>query len=447
MKTKTFVGLMEEIPLLTLRQRKQLQKRLDEPNGQQQKRLNFSETPVGSKTRQQEDRLSPIINLLYDAVLNDGQWQGIAAAIAKAFDSTSVVLKICGGPLGPQLTSVTDNLRISAREQSWADHWHRNDLWVERSALLDTGQVFTSRSLMPDAQFERTGFYQDWTRRLDIYHMVGVLFPSGHGETGVLGVHRIRAADPYGEADRRQLYALFPHVRRALALGDRLRESELAQSASLEALERIETGVLVVDASCTVLYANRAAEWLLESSLEIRVQGQRLGIDDPSLNNRLARLIREAEQTAAGRVHLPSPAMAVARSDRLPITLLVAPWRATWAPADIAQPAAMIFIRDPEISASATNQTLRELFGLTRAEAVIATAIGEGQSPERIAAALGVGLGTVHTHLKKALAKTGTSRQGALAALVARSVAGISIPAVPLPVRERPRDKPSANRS
>lgn len=447
MKAETFVGLMEDIPLLTLRQRKQLKKRLDEQHGQKrtlasteprthtslaspqkaEKSLGFRGTPVRPKTARQEDQLNPVINLLYDAALNDDGWQAIATAIAKAFSSTSVVLKICGGHLEPQLTSVTDNLRISAREQSWADHWHRNDLWVERSALLDMGQVFTSQSLMPDVQFERTGFYQDWTRRLDIYHMVGVLFPTGHGETGVLGVHRARAADPYGEADRRQLSALFPHVRRALGLRDRLRESALPQSAALGALERIDTGVLVVDASCTVLYANRAAEWLLESGREIRTQGRRLRIDDPGLNNQLARLVREAEQTAAGHAHLPRPAMAVARSGRLPVTLLVAPWRATWASADIAQPAAMIFICGPETSGSAAGQTLRELFGLTRAEAVIAAAIGEGRSQEHIAAALGVGLGTVHTHLKKALAKTGTNRQGALAALVARSVAGISI--------------------
>lgn len=373
-----------------------------------------------------EDRLGPVVDLLYDAALDEVRWQGFATAVADAFASTSAVLKTCGGPLGPQLASVTDNLRISTQEQSWADHWHRNDLWVERSAQLELGQVFTSQSLMPDAQFERTGFYQDWTRRLDIYHMVGVLFPTGHGETGVLGVHRARAAGPYGEADRRALETLCPHVRRALTLRDRLGKTALAQSAALAALERIETGLLVVDACCTVLYANRAAEQLLESSREIRTQAQRLRIDDPGLNNRLARLVREAVRTAAGESHLPGTAIAVARPGRLPVTLLVSPWRATLAPADIAQPAAMIFIRDPEASGSATGQTLRELFGLTRAEAAIAVAIGEGQSLEHIATALGVGLGIVRTHLKKALDKTGTSRQAALAALVARSVAGIS---------------------
>lgn len=373
-----------------------------------------------------EDRLGRVVELLYDAALEDANWAAVASAVADAFGSPSAVLKTYDRELNPQLESATDNLRIGTREQSWAEHWHRHDLWVERSSLLDKGDVFTSQRLIPDAQFERTGFHQDWTRRLDIYHMVGVLFPGSNGGVGVLGVHRPRASGAYGEADCRQLKALFPHVQRALGLRLRFRDAALAQNAALDALDRIDTGVLVVDESGWVLYASRAAEQLLRSERDIRASGGRFRIDDPGLNDRLARLIREAVQTAGGKAQLPGAALAIPRVGRLPVTLLVSPWRAAWTPLDVGRPAAMIFLRDPERSESASAQTLRELFGLTRAEAAIALAIGQGQSLEQIAALSGVGIGTVRTHLKRALTKTDTHRQATLAALVARSVAGIS---------------------
>jgi len=377
-------------------------------------------------TRRHEDRLGFVLEQLYDAAVDDSKWQGLAAAIAQAFDSTSAVIKTYGGPQAPELSSVTGNLQVSAREQAWSDHWHRNDLWFEHAVPLGMGHVFISQDLMTDAQLERTGFYQDWIRGLDIHHMAGVLFPAGQGETGVLGVHRARGASPYGEADRRQLQALFPHVRRALGLRNRLRRTALAHSAALQALERIDMGVLVLDARRTVLYANGAAEQLLRSTRELRMQGPQLCLADAHLDGQLARHVREASETAEGTAHLPGAALALPRPQRLPITLRVSPWRATWAPADVARPAALVFIRDPEASPSSAGQTLRELFGLTRAEAAVAVAVGEGRSPEQIAAGLGVGLGTVRTHLNQALAKTATGRQGALAALVARSVASMA---------------------
>ena len=65
---------------------------------------------------------------------------------------------------------------------------------------------------------------------------------------------------------------------------------------------------------------------------------------------------------------------------------------------------------------------LRELFGLTRTEGVVAAALGRGASLEDIAVNMGIGLSTVRSHLKRILAKTGTHRQAEAAALLARSI-------------------------
>lgn len=347
--------------------------------------------------------------------------------IAQAFDSTSAVFKTCGSPFGAQVESVTDNLLLPSSEQSQAEDWHRNGLWVERPMSLETGAVFAGQQLTTDPQLERTVVYQHWTRRLDVFCIVGVLFPADKGNTGVLSVHRTGATGSFGDADLRQMRVLLPHMRRALGLRHRSRKTALEQSVALQAMGCIEAGILVVDASCTVLYANRAAKQILRSGREICMQGQRLQIEDPNLGNRLARLVREAMEKAARKTQLPGAALPVLRPGRLPITLLVSPWRVASAPMGLDQPAAMIFIRDPENSVSTAGEILRGLFGLTRTEAAIALAISQGHSPARIAADLCVGLGTVRTHLNQVLAKTATARQGALAALVARSVAGIAL--------------------
>ena len=85
------------------------------------------------------------------------------------------------------------------------------------------------------------------------------------------------------------------------------------------------------------------------------------------------------------------------------------------------RPAVLLFIRDPEAPLAVAR--LRELFGLTRTEAAVAAALARGQSLEDIAVQRGIGLGTVRTHLKRILAKTGTHRQAQAVALLARSTA------------------------
>jgi DNA-binding CsgD family transcriptional regulator len=64
--------------------------------------------------------------------------------------------------------------------------------------------------------------------------------------------------------------------------------------------------------------------------------------------------------------------------------------------------------------------TLQRAFGLTRREARLASALATGQRLQEIAAADGVGMGTVRSHLKSIFVKTRTNRQPELAALLAR---------------------------
>ena len=66
---------------------------------------------------------------------------------------------------------------------------------------------------------------------------------------------------------------------------------------------------------------------------------------------------------------------------------------------------------------------LRATFGLTVAEAAIASALAEGETLQDIAARTGVRMSTLRTQLTSVLAKTGTSRQAQLICLLAKLVA------------------------
>lgn len=68
----------------------------------------------------------------------------------------------------------------------------------------------------------------------------------------------------------------------------------------------------------------------------------------------------------------------------------------------------------------AAPRLLRDLFGLTASEALVAIEVGRGTGVNATARTLSIATGTAHTHLARVFAKTGTSRQAELAHLLAR---------------------------
>jgi DNA-binding CsgD family transcriptional regulator/PAS domain-containing protein len=372
-----------------------------------------------------ESRLSDLIDHLYDAAVDERLWAGLVPRIAEVFDSSSAVVKIHGDD-GVLLLETTDNLVISTPEQAWADHWHRNDLWVERSVAAGLSQVITSEEIVSRDEQRHSAFYQEWLRRLDIHHMLGATFPVADGQIGVLGIHRPRTANPYTEDDRRKATLLLPHFQRALRLGCRLSGVALPHATALGILDQIDHGVLVVGRLGRIVYANARAERMLRDNRAIGTRNGCLALHHPALGMRLAALIHDNLIDAQNK---PSglAALSIPRTARLPLTLAAVPLRPGRSRLNEQQPLALIFLRDPESPAPTPDQ-LRDLFGLTRSEAAIAADLGCGQTLARIAETHGIALSTARSHLKQILAKTGTRRQAELVALIARSAATITQP-------------------
>lgn len=373
-----------------------------------------------SSREARETRVSGLIAHLYDAAVDDALWRGTATRIADALGSTSAVLKLHGEGASVNLLECTDNLIVSERERAWADDWHRRDLWVERSVAYGMSRIVTSEDLVTRAEQARSGFYQEWLRHLGIHHMLGAVFPSADGAIGVLGIHRPRGAGAYTRSERRQASLVLPHLQRALRLGQGLAARSRLHAATLEALDRLDTGVLMLDGACRILQASAMARSLLRENAALAVVGGRLWLRPPALHDRFSSLVRAAMDVAHGRMARPGTALSVPRPHRMPLAIEVAPLRPSASAFGERRPACLVFLRDPQAPIAVAR--LRELFGLTHTEGAVAAALGQGRSLEEIAAGMGIGIATVRSHLKRLLAKTGTHRQAEAVTLLARSV-------------------------
>lgn len=369
-------------------------------------------------------RVLDLIGQVYDAALDERLWPHLAPRIAETFAATSTALHTRDIRRGSvDLLGLTENFRPEYLA-SYEEYYAPRDVWVERALKVGPARIVASKDLIADPELERTEIYNDWFRLLDIYYVVGSVFPVAGDEIGVIGIHRPHASSTFDEPDKALVGCFVPHLQGALQLRRRLGEVGIVRGAAIETLDRSATATLVVDGEGRVVHANSCAERLLHGGDGVRGLRGRVIAESPAAQMRLARLIREAAATAAGQGDRPAGTMAIPRPERLPLTVMVAPLRAAGDGFGLAVPAAIVFIRDPEASTLAVS-ALRDLFGLTAAEARLAGELADGHSLEQAAAGLRVTLNTVRTHLKGVFAKTGTSRQPQLVSLLLRSVAAM----------------------
>lgn len=377
-----------------------------------------SATPAG---------LPPLIDRLYDAALAPAGWRGLSQMIAKTFDANGAVIKLHGPGQRIEMVDNTANLDTPDRLRDWSDHWHANDLWVERSVSHGMSRIVVSQALVSADEASRSAFYQERLPPLDIHHMAGAVFALDQGGVGVIGIHRARSQTAFDAADQRALRALLPHLQRAMKLAQRMATTPLASAPLAQCLDMVDDGLALIASDRRVVHLNRTAEVMLNQACGLRLMRGRIVAEPPGAAARIERALAAALDPVGAAVTAPA-AVLVERGDRSPLTLTATPIGSMATMPFGARPMAMLTIRDPEWPPLAITR-LQELFGLRRSEAIVAAQLGCGLAPHEIARACGIGIATVRSHVKQLYQKTGTSRQAQLAVLLARSSARL----VPLP--------------
>jgi len=201
---------------------------------------------------------------------------------------------------------------------------------------------------------------------------------------------------------------------------------EAQRSASLEALDHLAAGVILVDANAQVLFLNRAAQEIVDRKDGVSVGPAGLSAASSAETNELRRLIAECGMIASGlALKVSRGVMNISRpSARRPLSLLSIPLCLEFARRQLLKageiPSAILLISDPDAEPALHPSELQRSCGLTAAEARFALVLMTGKSVEEAAAQLGISVNTARTHLKRVLSKTGARRQGELLHLLFR---------------------------
>jgi len=202
--------------------------------------------------------------------------------------------------------------------------------------------------------------------------------------------------------------------------------------AGLEALDSVDVGVLVTDEVGKLVLANHVAEQILAARDGIAVLSSGAVVIATESGFRPLRIPKEkVSQQSTLDDHWTSDAVeAVPRPEKRPLTVLIRPLNPS-GERNLADPAFLIFLLDPERPTQATENGLRELYEFTVTEVRLAHLLMAGKTFEECCAQLGVRASTIRMHLGNMFAKTGVRRQGQLVSLLLRSLGMVRTTAVP----------------
>ena len=201
---------------------------------------------------------------------------------------------------------------------------------------------------------------------------------------------------------------LLPHVRQAFDMTQRLRGSSAVDRSFTAALDWLADGVVLLRADGRVLHANETFLAIARRGDGIRTRRGMVEIADAAGRTQFANAI--ASHT---RVRLDAVACDIAvprRGSAPPYIVSVRPLVATGRARRDASADIIVFVHDPMQRNAGTARMLRNLFGLTAAEADLARALQAGVTPGSYATARAVSLNTVYTHLRRIKEKTRCSR-------------------------------------
>lgn len=372
-------------------------------------------------------RRATLVDTLFGAVDDPQLRSPLLQELGQIFGATTAGLGLLSAaPEGPEAKGAPwtmESLTMSGMPRDAVDAFASN--WITRDGTtlpslrdlfrskVPTG-VYVRQQYVPDAAFERSAFFNEFTRPLDQYHYMWSLgrFPGGRG-WWAFNLCRPRRAGEFGAEETSVLNWLVPHLHRAQRLQLRLLELERVSGVRMDALDALPAPCLAARIDGRLLWANAAAEELLRRADGLVVRAGRLGASVPWQSA----AVLEAVRTCAG--------YGVRTLDLLRRPP-ARPLRATFLPSfagtnKVAGPAAtVVLLEDPDAAPGPPRGPVHLLLHCTPSEGRVAALLADGLGLPQIAERLGITVGTVRNHLKQLYSKTGTHRQAELVGLVLR---------------------------
>jgi DNA-binding CsgD family transcriptional regulator len=359
-----------------------------------------------------DTELLRVVDAIYDAAVDPAAWEPALALLCEESGADHAITFAYDGA-GNRLAAAArlepvHLMRFAAAFGGPVD-------WFD---TLPQTKAFDFQAVIPRREFVRTDFFNDIVGPAGGYRALCCI-PLRSGKlTSYIALCRSQRGEDFGGDEAGFLDRIAPHFRRALRTRLRGDEHRWRAQAVLDAFDRWDLAMLVVDPDLGPVVQTRQATRIIERGDGLRLSRRRLLAGNAADMRRLQALVARAaadDPRAPGRY-----AMRLSRPAPSPpwiaVVTLLAPESATAR----RSPLVALILEDVDRRPADGAGLLASLFALTPREAQLAMALAAGRDLMAAADSLEIAYVTARGYLKSIFAKTATRRQAELVALIQR---------------------------
>ena len=383
-----------------------------------------------------EDDGDSLLGLIYQGALEEQPWQSAMPALREALDA-QVVSLVLRPPSDHDRGAIINCVRPDPQQQpsatpladpgDWEASAYREQFFaLDPFVNLPLGEVVALEDILPDAELMASDYYLHYLEPINLFRILGVDTLEPGGMLARLRFSRRRDEQPFSAGERDLVKRITPHLRRAIEIYARLNRMTSERDVYAGAVDQLSVATIILDEKGRLLNTNALAKTLLEEADGLSLRDQQLHIDGRDINRELQQALGDIIKAQYSGTTGVVRALRLPRSaGRADLGLVIRPVPASERGEGHSSPCAAVFISDPDLRESASQQILGELFGLTPAESNLAILLARGLSLAEVSANQHISQHTARAQLKSIFAKTAVSRQAELVRLVLKSVASL----------------------
>jgi DNA-binding CsgD family transcriptional regulator len=369
-----------------------------------------------------------LIDCVYEAAVRPEAWNDVVAGVSGIFEGSPVLLEVRARRDESPTPRYSAGLCPDALSR-YGEYVQKDLPWSEGVLRRLSRRFVDLADVFDHIRLEETDLYREWMAPQGL----ACFWPLGHALTNeedetvaLLSVFRRLEQGAFTADELEEAEQFVPHLRRAVSVYQTLDAARRVDLALAEVMDRLPTGMLLLNSRRKVVVQNAAAERIVAEADGFHVDGGRPGAEDARENAALQTLIADAMEADTGEVLAAHGFQSVSRpSGKRPFSLMVAPLRVGSASGASDDVAVALFVSDPERERISGFKMLEELYSLTQSEADLLQLLSMGMSLEEAAEVRGVSMNTARSHIKHMFAKTGVSRQGELVRIMLAGLGSI----------------------